>query len=97
MPRPMLDERMTVRMPGKLLAVILDRAARTNCSANHVVLSSLEHDFARMDTYSLDYYVDILPLVEDTKARIVTQLRGHVAAAQKLLPASETLEHFAGK
>lgn len=56
MPRPMLDERMTVRMPGKLLAVILDRAARTNCSANHVVLSSLEHDFARMDTYSLDYY-----------------------------------------
>ena len=36
-------------------------------------------------------------IVEVTKARIVTQLRGHVAAAQKLLPASETLEHFAGK
>lgn len=75
MPRPMLDERMTLRIPGKLLAVILDRAARTNCSANHVVLSSLEHDFSRMDTYSLDYYVDILPLVEDKQGDTVGHCR----------------------
>lgn len=67
MPRPICDERVTVRLPGVLLRVILERAARTNCSVNHVVLTSLEHDLGRMDLYALDYYLDIIPLVDAKK------------------------------
>lgn len=63
MPRPLLDERITLRLPSILLKIILERAAKSNCSANHVVLNSLENDFARMDTYSLDYYGDIIPMM----------------------------------
>lgn len=67
MPRPMCDERMTLRMPRALLAEILERAGRANCSANHIVLNSLENEFARMHTYTLDYYNDVLPLIEAKK------------------------------
>lgn len=63
MPRPMLDERMTVRMPGELLGLILDSAARRNCSANDVVLTALENEYARIAAFSSDFYRDLLPFV----------------------------------
>lgn len=63
MPRPMLDERMTVRMPGELLGLILSSAARRNCSANDVVLTALENEYARIAAFSSDFYRDLLPLV----------------------------------
>lgn len=67
MPRPILDERMTVRMPEVLLGHVLERAARRKCSANDVVLTCIENEFSRLDTYSLDYYGDLMPLVEAKK------------------------------
>ena len=36
-------------------------------------------------------------IVEVTKAHFIKQLRQHVEVAQKMLPASQTLEHFSGK
>lgn len=67
MPRPMLTERMTMRLPEVLLAHVLERAARRNCSANEVVLTCIENEFSRLDTYSLSYYYDLIPLVEAKK------------------------------
>ena len=64
MPRPIADERMTVRMPSELLDRILKSAARRNCSANAVVLTCLENDLARMATYELDFYTDLIPLLK---------------------------------
>lgn len=63
MPRPILDERMTVRMPGELLGLILDSAARRNCSANDVVLNALENQYSHIVVHSADFYRDVLPMV----------------------------------
>lgn len=67
MPRPILDERMTLRLPEVLLGHVFERAARRNCSANEVVLTCIENEFSRLDTYALDYYGDLIPLVESRK------------------------------
>lgn len=73
MPRPMCDERVTLRLPSELLDVFLDQAARGNCSLNQVMLNALENDCARMATYSLSYYTDILPLMREKKGDNVRQ------------------------
>lgn len=62
MPRPILDERITIRLPECLLSDCLDTAARRNCSVNEVVLNALENEFARLLTYRTDYYRDLRPL-----------------------------------
>lgn len=59
MPRPLLDERITIRLPGALLHDCLDAAARRNCSVNEIVLNALENEFARLITYRADYYRDL--------------------------------------
>lgn len=63
MPRPVLDERVTIRIPGALLSDYLDRAARRNCSLNDAILSALENDAAHTVTYRVDYYTELRPLV----------------------------------
>lgn len=62
MPRPVLDERMTIRIPGPLLSDCLDAASRRNCSLNDVVLGALENEFARIVAFRADYYRDLRPL-----------------------------------
>ena len=62
MPRPILDERMTLRLPKELLADVFEAASRRDCSANMVVITALEHDLTRCLTYRLDYYRDLRPL-----------------------------------
>lgn len=62
MPRPLLDERLTIRLPGPLLSDCLDAAAKRNCSLNEVVLNALENEFSRFLTYRADYYCDLRPL-----------------------------------
>lgn len=77
MPRPVCTERMTLRLPETLLSAILDRAARLNCSSNHVVLNAIEHEFAstEINSLGLDYYSDIIPLVSNRKGDNVRQWR----------------------
>lgn len=65
MPRPILDERMTIRIPGTLLSDCLDAAARRSCSLNDVVLGALESEFARIVAFRADYYRDLRPLLAD--------------------------------
>ena len=64
MPRPQLDERLTIRIPSELLKVLLSMAARQNSSLNHVALTCFENELARLATYRLDYYNDLLPLLQ---------------------------------
>jgi len=64
MARPILDERVTIRIPGVLLSDYLDRAARRNSSLNDVILNALELDAARVLTYQIDYYTQLRPLQE---------------------------------
>lgn len=63
MPRPVLDERMTIRIPGPLLSDCLDAASRRNCSLNDVVLGALENEFARIAAFRADYYRDLRTLL----------------------------------
>lgn len=71
MPRPVLDERVTIRIPAELLNDYLDRAARRNCSLNDCILTAMENDAAHALTYQVDYYRDLRPLVADAKGDIV--------------------------
>ena len=73
MPRPVLDERMTIRIPGSLLSDCLDAAARRNCSLNDVVLGALENEFARVLAFRADYYRDLRPMLVGTQPDIVRQ------------------------
>lgn len=73
MPRPVLDERMTIRIPGALLSDCLDAAARRNCSLNDVVLGALEDAFARIVSFRADYYRDLRPLLSGQQSDIVRQ------------------------
>ncbi len=73
MPRPVLDERMTIRIPGTLLSDCLDAAARRNCSLNDVVLGALENEFSRIVAFRADYYRDLRPLVSAEQSDIVRQ------------------------
>lgn len=73
MPRPVLDERMTIRIPGALLSDCLDAAARRNCSLNDVVLNALENDFARIVAFRSDYYRDLRPLLSGEQSDNVRQ------------------------
>lgn len=63
MPRPICDERLTIRIPSPLLAVLLRMAARQNSSLNHVALTCFENELGRLATYHLDYYNDLMPLL----------------------------------
>ena len=71
MPRPVLDERMTIRIPGALLADCLDAASRRNCSLNDVVLGALENEFSRIVAFRADYYRDLRPLLSAEQSDIV--------------------------
>jgi hypothetical protein len=62
MPRPTLDERLTIRIPAVLLAFLFTLAAKRNCSVNHIVNECFEHEFWRIGGYSLDFYNDFVPL-----------------------------------
>lgn len=73
MPRPILDERMTIRLPGALLTDCLDAAARRNCSLNDVVLGALENEFARIVAYRADYYRDLRPFILRQQADIARE------------------------
>lgn len=63
MPRPKLDERITIRLPGELLADLGTAGDRRGCSINEVVLTALENELSRLLTYRLDYYAQIRPLM----------------------------------
>lgn len=65
MPRPICDERLTLRIPSVLLNVLLRMAAQQNNSLNHVALTCVENELARLATYRLDYYLDLIPLVKE--------------------------------
>jgi len=71
MPRPVLDERMTIRIPGALLSDCLDAASRRNCSLNDVVLGALENEFARILAFRADYYRDLRPVLAGEQSDIV--------------------------
>jgi len=73
MPRPRLDERLTIRLPKEILDDCLSASCRRSCSVNEVVLSALENELARTATYHLDYYRDLRPLVRDRQGDIVRQ------------------------
>ena len=67
MSRPVLDDRVTIRIPSALLADYLNRASRSNCSLNALILDALENEAARLLTYRLDYYTVLRPLVLEPK------------------------------
>lgn len=71
MPRPICDERITLRIPPVLLDVLLKMAARQNSSLNHVALTCFENEVARLATYRLDFYLDLIPLLKDRQGDIV--------------------------
>lgn len=75
MPRPLLDERISVRVPSVLLALLLRAASRRNCSVNDVVVNAVENDFARIAGFASDFYLDIVPLLTRSQADIVPQWR----------------------
>ncbi len=73
MPRPILDERITVRISGVMLTLLLRAAARRNSSLNDVVNTALENDFTRMAGFSADFYLDIMPLLNRAQGDSVHQ------------------------
>ncbi len=75
MPRPILDERLTIRLPGSLLADALDHASRRNCSLNEVVLNALENEFVRLGSYRLDYYRHLRPVLAGAQGDIGAHCR----------------------
>lgn len=75
MPRPILDERLTIRLPEPLLVDCLDQASRRNCSLNEVVLNALENEFTRLGSYPADYYRDVRPWLARVKGDIGAQCR----------------------
>ena len=68
--RPRLDERLTIRLPGALLADYLQRAADRNCSLNETVLNALEKDAAQAILYQVDYYQHLRPLLQLAKGDV---------------------------
>lgn len=64
MPRPILDERMTIRLPHVLLADCLAAVNRGRLhSLNDFVINALENELARLATYRIDYYLDLRPFL----------------------------------
>jgi len=64
MPRPILDERITIRLPHELLADALDHIARNNSTINRFVVNCIENELSRFATYRIDYYRDLRPLLD---------------------------------
>ena len=63
MPRPICDERVTLRLPSALLADCLDHAARMkHPSLTNFLLNCIENELARLGTYRVDYYNDLRPM-----------------------------------
>jgi hypothetical protein len=63
MPRPLLDERITIRLPGCLLADALTHIAKHNSTINNFVVNCIENELSRLATYRIDYYNDLRPLL----------------------------------
>lgn len=72
--RPKLTERITLRIPEELLIVLHQDATRRRTSVNEVALSAMENDLARLLTYRLDFYADLLPLAAKLQGDTVRQL-----------------------
>jgi len=74
MGRPKLTERITLRLPDELLSAIHRDAARRQCSVNEVAVCAIENELARLLTYRLDFYGELLPLETKRQGDIVRQL-----------------------
>lgn len=74
MSRPKLTERITLRLPEELLTVLVADAERRNCSVNEVALCAFENELARLLTYRLSFYGQLIPLMEPPKGDIGGQL-----------------------
>ncbi len=66
MPRPICDERVTIRLPKELLADCLDMVGRMHHpSLSAYVCNALENENARLATYRIDYYTHFRGLVKN--------------------------------
>lgn len=69
MPRPKLICSRSFRLPQELDHWIERHAQGRRCSVNEIIVSALENEFARLGTYRLDLYRDLMPLLAAKEAR----------------------------
>lgn len=69
MPRPMCDDDITFRCPMELKVDIENHARRLRLpSMSAFILDALEREIARLNTYRLDYYDHLRPMMAQLEA-----------------------------